>query len=152
LPQSFIRQYPYDRGCHLTSSTVNQHARPAALKGVPDATIVDRDYRRTHSERFKHPYAEPFVAVSANRNIDISIEREHFFFRQSPCPDHGIGKTESGGPVLEFSDLAYADCRSDQDIFNIGKRFPDLRKRILFTLRLLFVYRLSGHLPTPGVK
>jgi preprotein translocase subunit SecY len=31
-------------------------------------------------------------------------------------------------------------------------RIPDLRKRILFTLALLFVYRLGGHLPTPGVK
>jgi preprotein translocase subunit SecY len=31
-------------------------------------------------------------------------------------------------------------------------RIPDLRKRILFTLAMLFVYRLGGHLPTPGVK
>jgi preprotein translocase subunit SecY len=31
-------------------------------------------------------------------------------------------------------------------------RIPDLRKRILFTLGLLFVYRVGGHLPTPGVK
>lgn len=31
-------------------------------------------------------------------------------------------------------------------------RIPDLRKRIIFTLALLFVYRLGGHLPTPGVK
>ena len=29
-------------------------------------------------------------------------------------------------------------------------RIPDLRKRILFTLGMLFVYRLGGHLPTPG--
>jgi len=31
-------------------------------------------------------------------------------------------------------------------------RIPDLRKRILFTLALLFVYRLGGHIPTPGVN
>jgi preprotein translocase subunit SecY len=31
-------------------------------------------------------------------------------------------------------------------------RIPDLRKRILFTMGMLFVYRLGGHLPTPGVK
>jgi preprotein translocase subunit SecY len=31
-------------------------------------------------------------------------------------------------------------------------RIPDLRKRILFTLGLLFVYRLGGHLPTPGIN
>src|ERR1700747_2717176 len=30
-------------------------------------------------------------------------------------------------------------------------RIPDLRKRILFTLGMLFVYRLGGHLPTPGI-
>src|SRR5271166_3384509 len=30
-------------------------------------------------------------------------------------------------------------------------RIPDLRKRILFTLLMLFVYRLGGHLPTPGI-
>ena len=31
-------------------------------------------------------------------------------------------------------------------------RIPDLRKRILFTLALLFVYRLGGHIPTPGIN
>jgi preprotein translocase subunit SecY len=31
-------------------------------------------------------------------------------------------------------------------------RIPDLRKRILFTLGLLAVYRLGGHIPTPGVN
>jgi len=30
-------------------------------------------------------------------------------------------------------------------------RIPDLRKRILFTLSLLAVYRLGGHIPTPGI-
>jgi preprotein translocase subunit SecY len=30
-------------------------------------------------------------------------------------------------------------------------RIPDLRKRILFTLAMLFVYRVGGHLPTPGI-
>src|ERR671925_174424 len=31
-------------------------------------------------------------------------------------------------------------------------RIPDLRKRILFTLGLLAVYRLGGHIPTPGIN
>src|SRR5947209_17947797 len=31
-------------------------------------------------------------------------------------------------------------------------RVPDLRKRLLFTLGLLAVYRLGGHIPTPGVN
>jgi preprotein translocase subunit SecY len=30
-------------------------------------------------------------------------------------------------------------------------RIPDLRKRILFTLGLLAVYRLGAHIPTPGI-
>jgi preprotein translocase subunit SecY len=31
-------------------------------------------------------------------------------------------------------------------------RIPDLRKRVMFTLAMLAVYRLGGHLPTPGVN
>ena len=31
-------------------------------------------------------------------------------------------------------------------------RIPDLRRRVLFTLAMLFVYRLGGHIPTPGVN
>jgi preprotein translocase subunit SecY len=31
-------------------------------------------------------------------------------------------------------------------------RIPDLRKRILFTLGLLAVYRIGGHIPIPGVN
>src|SRR4051794_14568700 len=31
-------------------------------------------------------------------------------------------------------------------------RVPDLRKRIGFTLALLAVYRLGGHIPTPGIN
>src|SRR6266851_1178630 len=30
-------------------------------------------------------------------------------------------------------------------------RVPDLRKRVLFTLGLLAVYRLGSHIPTPGI-
>ncbi|MGB0122453.1 MAG: preprotein translocase subunit SecY, partial [Silvibacterium sp.] len=31
-------------------------------------------------------------------------------------------------------------------------RIPDLRRRVLFTLGILFIYRLGGHIPTPGVN
>ena len=31
-------------------------------------------------------------------------------------------------------------------------RVPDLRKRVMFTLGLLAVYRLGGHIPTPGIN
>src|SRR6266511_3652120 len=37
-----------------------------------------------------------------------------------------------------------------EKLANIFK-IPDLRKRVLFTLGLLAVYRIGGHLPTPGV-
>ncbi len=30
-------------------------------------------------------------------------------------------------------------------------RVPDLRKRLLFTLAMLAIYRLGGHIPTPGI-
>jgi preprotein translocase subunit SecY len=30
-------------------------------------------------------------------------------------------------------------------------RIPDLRRRILFTLGMLAIYRLGGHIPTPGI-
>src|SRR5689334_7271053 len=35
-----------------------------------------------------------------------------------------------------------------QNIF----RIPELKRRVLFTLGLLVVYRLGGHIPTPGVN
>src|SRR5256884_9488238 len=31
-------------------------------------------------------------------------------------------------------------------------RVPDLRTRVLFTLSMLAVYRLGGHIPTPGIN
>ncbi|HEU5400260.1 MAG TPA: preprotein translocase subunit SecY [Terriglobales bacterium] len=31
-------------------------------------------------------------------------------------------------------------------------RIPDLRRRVLFTLSMLAVYRIGGHLPTPGIN
>jgi preprotein translocase subunit SecY len=31
-------------------------------------------------------------------------------------------------------------------------RVPDLRRRVLFTLALLAVYRIGGHIPTPGIN
>ncbi len=37
-----------------------------------------------------------------------------------------------------------------EKLANIFK-IPDLRRRVLFTLGLLAVYRIGGHLPTPGI-
>src|ERR1700731_2597355 len=38
------------------------------------------------------------------------------------------------------------------DAFAKVFRIPDLRKRVLFTLGLLAVYRLGGHIPIPGIN
>src|SRR5437763_4202065 len=46
---------------------------------------------------------------------------------------------------------------AEQGVFPIwGKlanifRIPDLRKRVLFTLAMLAIYRLGGHIPIPGI-
>ena len=37
---------------------------------------------------------------------------------------------------------------SFQNIFNI----PELRKRVMFTLMMLAVYRIGAHIPTPGIR
>jgi preprotein translocase subunit SecY len=39
-------------------------------------------------------------------------------------------------------------AESLKNIFSV----PDLRKRVLFTLGLLAVYRVGGHIPTPGIN
>lgn len=38
------------------------------------------------------------------------------------------------------------------DSFRDAFRLPDLKRRILFTLAALFIYRLGAHVPTPGVN
>ena len=35
--------------------------------------------------------------------------------------------------------------------FGDAFRLPDLKRRILFTLGVLFIFRLGAHIPTPGV-
>lgn len=37
------------------------------------------------------------------------------------------------------------------DTFKNIFRIPELRKKILFTLGIIFIYRLGGHVPTPGI-
>ena len=31
-------------------------------------------------------------------------------------------------------------------------KIPELKKRIIFTLIIIFIYRLGGHVPSPGVN
>ena len=35
--------------------------------------------------------------------------------------------------------------------FKNAFKIPELKNRILFTLALLVIYRLGGHIPTPGI-
>ncbi|QTX31508.1 preprotein translocase subunit SecY [Aminithiophilus ramosus] len=37
------------------------------------------------------------------------------------------------------------------DSFRDAFRLPDLKRRILFTMAVLFIYRLGSHIPTPGI-
>ncbi|MFP4481921.1 MAG: preprotein translocase subunit SecY [Thermovirgaceae bacterium] len=37
------------------------------------------------------------------------------------------------------------------DAFRDAFRLPDLKRRILFTVGVLFIYRLGAHIPTPGI-
>jgi preprotein translocase subunit SecY len=38
------------------------------------------------------------------------------------------------------------------DTFQNVFKIPDLRKKVLFTLAMIFVYRIGGHIPTPGIN
>jgi preprotein translocase subunit SecY len=38
------------------------------------------------------------------------------------------------------------------DTFKNVFRIPDLRKKVLFTLLMIFIYRIGGHIPTPGIN
>ncbi|HIJ85774.1 MAG TPA: preprotein translocase subunit SecY, partial [Magnetococcales bacterium] len=47
--------------------------------------------------------------------------------------------------------MATADAQSPfAGLANLG-RIPELRKRIIFTLGMLIVYRIGAHVPTPGI-
>lgn len=37
------------------------------------------------------------------------------------------------------------------DAFKNALRLPDLKKRILFTLFIVLIYRIGSHIPTPGI-
>ena len=57
----------------------------------------------------------------------------------------------AGGSVETLASGAAGRDRMVESIRNICK-VPDLRKRVLFTLGLLGVYRIGNHIPTPGVN
>ena len=50
--------------------------------------------------------------------------------------------------VIAAASLARDPMDSLKNIFAI----PELRKRVLFTFGLLAVYRVGGHIPTPGIN
>ena len=57
-------------------------------------------------------------------------------------------KIAAAGGRLRGAFRVETPCRASPNIFTV----PDLRKRVLFTLGLLAVYRLGAHIPTPGVN
>ena len=65
-----------------------------------------------------------------------------------PCAqvfEVGAGKDHQGGRQVRGLAVML------EKLANIF-RVPDLRKRVLFTLGLLAVYRIGGHIPTPGIN
>ncbi len=71
--------------------------------------------------------------------------RAHKFPRQGPGEDHGPRRQGRGDRSLAREPRMLQSLRNIWDI-------PDLRKRVLFTLGLLAVYRLGNHIPTPGIN
>jgi preprotein translocase subunit SecY len=63
--------------------------------------------------------------------------------------DEGIRPRIAVSPELRFTPRSYSSMF--EKIANIF-RIPDLRKRVLFTLGMLAVYRLGSHIPTPGIN
>src|SRR5580700_488865 len=61
----------------------------------------------------------------------------------------GIRPRIAVSPELRFIPRSYSSMF--EKIANIF-RIPDLRKRVLFTLGMLAVYRLGSHIPTPGIN
>ena len=76
---------------------------------------------------------------SGRRRIEDRDHRERAQVLEIGAGKDHQGRRQGRGLAVMFDKLA--------NIF----RIPDLRKRILFTLAMLFVYRLGGHLPTPGI-
>ena len=72
------------------------------------------------------------------------------FQRESERAHHGGGRPH--GSLSARS--AEGQGRSDAMIESVKNVFaiPELRKRVLFTLGILGVYRIGSHIPTPGVN
>ena len=95
------------------------------------------DHARCSAQSRRHQTKHP-VKILGDGELKVAITvHAHKFSKsaQEKSPRHG-GKFEVLAVTLE-------------KLANIF-RIPDLRRRILFTLGLLLVYRLGGHIPTPG--
>src|SRR6202042_625988 len=84
-------------------------------------------------------------------------------YRRVEAQDHGpgasvfeVGEREDpgrrrrGGSDWSLREGLGGVMKFFEGVANIFK-VADLRKRLMFTLALLAVYRLGGHIPTPGI-
>src|SRR5258708_1719468 len=60
----------------------------------------------------------------------------------------GLGKRRWLGYTLRSNQNSGYTVKTIRNIFSI----PELRNRIFFTLGILAVFRLGGHVPTPGIN
>ena len=105
------------------------------LATLGETTITPDVLRKAGVISTKHP-----VKILGDGESDGRAHRARAQVFQVGAGEDHQGRRQVRGPVVMFEKLA--------NIF----RIPDLRKRILFTLGLLAVYRLGGHIPTPGVN
>ena len=98
--------------------------------------ITPEVLRKAGVIKTKHPVK---ILGDGELKIAITVHAHKFSKSAQDKITKAGGKVEVLGGAVMFDKLA--------NIF----RIPDLRKRILFTLGMLFVYRLGGHLPTPGI-
>ena len=89
------------------------------------------------------------VKVLARGDIDEGADRARAQVqRQGGREDRGGRRHGRGARVAVSRGQTTACSTALKNIFAV----PDLRKRVLFTLGLLAVYRVGGHIPTPGVN
>ena len=105
--------------------------------------ITPEVLRKAGVIKTKHP-----VKILGDGELTVAITVHAHKFSKSA--QEKITKAGGKVEVLEKAEGSEGGAVMFDKLANIF-RIPDLRKRILFTLAMLFVYRLGGHLPTPGI-
>src|SRR3990172_743760 len=121
---------PDDLDGHLFRATIYQRSRRTSLQRIPDAAGIERHDRFSHGQRLKHPDDEPFVAMSADNDIDVGVKRKHLLLGKSTDPEHRVGESQRGGTVFKLLDLSDTDIRTHESIPHLRDLLPDLYKGI----------------------